>query len=118
VRAGDRTLRRTPVAGPYLPAVSNTRVNDITVWVIAMGFYAPVHYLGPALVALMSGSEESWQRRKLLKRIAVDCTLSMAAAFAIAVPLFKVAPQYAAMVFLLAMAVPYVHIWVYRKRAL
>jgi hypothetical protein len=83
-----------------------------------MGFYAPVHYLGPTLVALMSGSEQSGQRRKLLKRIAVDCTLSMAAAFAIGVPLFNVAPQYAAAIFLLAMTAPYVHIWIFRKRAL
>jgi hypothetical protein len=91
-------------------------MSDVTVWIIALGFYAPIHYLGPALVALLSGPEESAARRALVKRIAVDCTLSMAVAFAIAVPLFKIKPQFAALVLLLAMSVPYIHIWVYRKR--
>ena len=93
-------------------------MSDITVWLIALGFFAPVHYLGPALVALLSGKEEFEQRRKMLKRIVVDCTVSMAAAFAVAVPLFKIAPQFAALVFLLAMSAPYIHVWAYRRRAL
>lgn len=93
-------------------------MGDVTVWIIALLFYAPLHFLGPALVAFLTGRESSRQRKALLTRILVDCTISMAVAFAIAVPLFKAAPQYAAAVFLLAMFVPYVHIWIHRWRAL
>jgi hypothetical protein len=30
-------------------------MNDTTVWIIALAFYAPMHFLGPALVGFLSG---------------------------------------------------------------
>ena len=92
-------------------------MGDITIWIIALLFYAPIHYLGPVLVGFLTGDETSEQRRQLLTRIMIDCTLSMALAFAVAVPLFRAIPQYAAAVFLLAMFAPYLRIWSDRKRA-
>jgi hypothetical protein len=91
-------------------------MGDLTTWIIALVFYAPVHYLGPALVGFLTGDETSQQRHLLLKHIAIDCTLSLAVAFAIAAPLYESIPQYAAAIFLLAMFVPYLRLWQYRRR--
>lgn len=92
-------------------------MSDTTVWIIALAFYAPIHFLGPALVAFLTGPESPAQRRGLLTGIAVDCTLSMLVAFAVAVPLFGRAPQYAALVLLAAMFVPYLHLWIRHRRS-
>lgn len=93
-------------------------MSDTTVWVIALAFYAPIHFLGPALVGFLTGRETAQQRRQLLSRVFIDCLLSMLAAFALAVPLFKIAPQYAALVLLAAMFAPYLYIWIRRRRTL
>lgn len=93
-------------------------MSDTTVWIIALAFYAPIHFLGPALVGFLTGPEAPPQRRQLLVRIAIDCAVSMLVAFAIAVPLFGRAPQYAALVLLAAMFVPYVHVWIRHRRTL
>lgn len=91
-------------------------MGDITTWIIALVFYAPVHYLGPALVGFLTGNETSEQRSLLIKRVAIDCTLSLIVAFAVAAPLFGAFPQYAAAIFLLAMFTPYLRIWNFRRR--
>jgi len=93
-------------------------MSDTTAWIIALAFYAPIHFLGPALVGFLTGTETPGQRRLLLTGVFIDCTLSMLAAFALAVPLFKRAPQYAALVLLAAMFMPYLHIWIRRRRTL
>ena len=83
---------------------------------IALLFYAPIHYLGPVLVTLLTGSDEPLASRQLLRRILVDCTVSMLFAFALAACIFRKSPQYAAVILLVAMLVPYIHIWVSRFR--
>lgn len=93
-------------------------MSDTTVWIIALAFYAPIHFLGPALVGFLTGPETPSQRRQLLVRIFVDCGVSMLAAFAVAAPLFRQAPQYAALVLLAAMFIPYLHVWIRHRRAL
>jgi threonine/homoserine/homoserine lactone efflux protein len=90
-------------------------VSDITVWIIALGFFAPIHYLGPGLVVLLSGEESTRQRRQLLRTIAIDCTLSMLIAFGLAIALFQRAPRLAALVFLGAALAPYLHLWLKRR---
>jgi len=90
-------------------------MSDISIWIIALGFYAPIHYLGPALVVLLSGGETSARRRLLLRSVAIDCTLSMVMAFAIAILVFPRAPQAAASLFLVAALVPYLHVWLKRR---
>lgn len=92
-------------------------MSDTTAWIIALAFYAPIHFLGPALVGFLTGEETPAQRRHLLRRVLIDCALSMLAAFAVAVPLFRHAPQYAALVLLAAMCLPYFHLWLHRRRA-
>lgn len=90
-------------------------MTDITAWMIALGFYAPIHYLGPGLVVLLSGSETPGRRKSLLRSIAIDCTLSMALAFGVAILVFPRAPQLAAALFLATALVPYLHIWLKRR---
>jgi hypothetical protein len=91
-------------------------MHDTTVWLIALGFYAPLHYLGPGLVALLTGRENPAQRKRLLILLAADCTLSMALAFAVAVWLFPSRPQLAMTILLLSMLAPYLHVAAARWR--
>lgn len=90
-------------------------MSDITVWIIALAFYAPIHYLGPGLVVFLTGEEAPAERQRLLRGIAIDCTLSMVIAFGIAIALFERVPQLAALTFLLAALVPYLHVWLKRR---
>lgn len=92
-------------------------MSDTTAWIIALAFYAPIHFLGPALVGFLTGPETPLQRRQLLVGVLIDCAVSMLAASALAVPLFSRAPQYAALILLAAMFVPYLHIWIRHRRA-
>jgi O-antigen/teichoic acid export membrane protein len=58
---------------------------DAVTWAIMVAFYAPFHYLGPLLVAFLTGSEQGAERTRLLRALALECTLSMVLAFVIAV---------------------------------
>lgn len=91
-------------------------MSDTLVWIIALLFYAPIHYLGPVLVTLLTGSGPPAASRKLLGRILIDCTFSMLLAFFLAVIIFDKSPQVAAVMLLVAMLVPYIHIWLSRSR--
>jgi hypothetical protein len=91
-------------------------MHDTTVWLIALSFYAPLHYLGPGLSALLTGRDSSTQRRRLLIALALDCTISMALAFAAAAWLFDTHPQPAMAVLFLSMLAPYLHVAVVRWR--
>lgn len=91
-------------------------MNDLTAWLIALAFYAPIHFLGPVLVALLTGPETPERRRALLNGIFIDCGVSMLIAFALAIPLFEHRPGYAAAVLLAAMTAPYFHLWIRVRR--
>jgi hypothetical protein len=91
-------------------------MSDTLVWIIALMFYAPIHFLGPVLVILLTGPGEIAANRQLLGRVLIDCTFSMLLAFSLAVLIFDNSPQYAAVILLLAMLVPYIHIWLFRCR--
>ena len=54
-------------------------MDDIIVWSIIIGFYAPLHYLPPMLMILFNTSEET--RKSNLKRAFMDCTVSLVLAF-------------------------------------
>jgi hypothetical protein len=83
---------------------------DTTVtWIIIALFYAPLHYLVPALVVLIRSSDA--ERRANLRRALLDCTLSMGVSFALVIWLVSQQRITAAMlVLLLSMALPYVRI--------
>jgi hypothetical protein len=87
------------------------------VWVIIALFYAPLHYLLPLLVVVMTGREEGEARRRRLVATAIDCTLSMAIAFAVVIWLAADRLQLAMVVLLLSMAAPYLRIWLHHRAA-
>jgi hypothetical protein len=85
------------------------------VWLIVALFYAPLHYLLPLLVVVMTGREDGAARRQRLIATAIDCTLSMAIAFAVVIWLAGDRLQVAMFVLLLSMATPYVRIWLHHR---
>lgn len=91
-------------------------MSDTTTWLILAVFYAPVHFLGPALIGFLTGQETSAERRHLVKSVMLDCTISMLVAFAAAIWLARTHLQLAMLVLFLAMFAPYTHIWLYRRR--
>lgn len=87
------------------------------VWLIIALFYAPLHYLLPVLVVVMTGREEGEARRRRLVATAIDCTLSMVIAFAVVIWLASDRLQVAMFVLLLSMATPYLRIWLHHRAA-
>jgi hypothetical protein len=80
-------------------------------------FYAPLHYLLPMLVVLMTGREEGEARRQRLIATAIDCTASMVLAFVVVIWLAGDRLQVAMIVLLLSMATPYLRIWLHHRAA-
>jgi hypothetical protein len=94
----------------------NTAMDDIIIWIIIAGFYAPLHYLLPVLVLFITGQESETTRRRLIRNSLIDSTLSMAVAFAIVITLANLGHMLPAMVVLLAsMSLPFVRIWRHRR---
>lgn len=84
-------------------------MDDIVIWIIIALFYAPLHYLVPALVVIMRSDDH--ERRSRLRRALLDCTVSMLASFAVVIWLVLQERITAAMVVLLvSLALPYVRI--------
>lgn len=90
-------------------------MSDPLVWIVALAFYAPFHYLGPVLVSFLTGTETPSQRKHLIINILIDCTLSMLIAFALAIWLFKTNLQIAMLVLIVSMCIPYLHVGIIRK---
>jgi hypothetical protein len=87
-------------------------VDDWIVWLIIIGFYAPLHYLMPALVLFITGNESEHVRRVLIRRALIDSTISMVIAFGIVLILVSQNHLFAAMiVLLLSMLYPFLGIW-------
>jgi hypothetical protein len=84
-------------------------MDSLLTWFIIALFYAPLHYLMPALVVVMRSTEQ--ERRPNLMRALLDCTLSMLLTFAVVIWLVSGERITAAMlVLLLSMALPYIRI--------
>lgn len=91
-------------------------MNDVIIWIIVAAFYAPLHFLSPALFLFITGNEDEATRKRLIKRALVDSALSMAVAFAVVITLAKQDRIFVAMVvLLLSMAFPFVRIWRHRR---
>jgi hypothetical protein len=91
-------------------------MNDMTGWLIGLAFYAPIHYLGPALVVLLTGSADQQARKLRFKTAIVECTVSMLLAFGLAVWLFDAHPTWAVAALTTAMLIPYLHLYLTRNR--
>ena len=92
-------------------------MDTTIVWLIIALFYAPLHYLLPLLVVVMTGREEGEARRRRLVATAIDCTLSMVIAFTVVIWLATDRLQLAMVVLLLSMAIPYLRIWLHHRAA-
>ncbi len=92
-------------------------MDATVVWLIIALFYAPLHYLLPMLVVVMTGSEEGEARRRRLIATAIDCTASMVIAFVVVIWLAADRLQVAMFVLLLSMATPYLRIWLHHRAA-
>lgn len=87
-------------------------MDDIIVWIIIVGFYAPLHYLVPQLVLFMTGNDTTEQRRKRVRRALIDSSWSMVLAFALVIPLTRQQLMLPAMlILLLSMTLPLIRIW-------
>jgi len=91
-------------------------MSDITVWIIVIAFYAPLHYLLPLLFLFITGEEPEAVRKRLIRGAVIDATLSMIAAFGIAIALVQLGRIGPAMLVLLAsMLLPFARILRHRK---
>ena len=91
-------------------------MDDVIVWIIIIGFYAPLHYLVPVLVLFITGQEPEPTRRRLIRNSLIDSTLSMVVAFAIVITLAYSGRMLIAMlILLLSMGFPFVPIWLHRR---
>ena len=91
-------------------------MSDITVWIIVIAFYAPLHYLLPVLFLFITGQETEQTRRALIRGALIDASLSMAAAFALAIVLVNLGwIGWAMAALLLSMGMPFVRILRHRR---
>ncbi len=91
-------------------------MDDVVVWIIIAGFYAPLHYLLPVLVLFITGRETEDTRKRLIRNSLVDSTLSMVIAFGIVITLTTQGQMSIAMaILLLSMGYPFIRIWQHRR---
>lgn len=91
-------------------------MDDIVVWIIIAGFYAPLHYLTPVLVLFITGQESDTVRRRLIRRAIIDSTVSMVVAFATVVVMVREGWMSVAMLTLLvSLLYPFIGIWRHRR---
>ena len=91
-------------------------LDDITIWIIIIGFYAPLHFMLPMLILFITGSESEALRRTLMRRALLDSALSMVAAFTIAIWLARDGLMtWAMLVLLISMPIPFIRIIQHRR---
>jgi len=91
-------------------------MDDIIVWIIVAGFYAPLHYLLPVLILFITGNEPETLRKSMIRRALIDSTVSMVLAFTIVILLVNQGRMSLAMLILLSsMGFPFVRIWRHRR---
>ena len=91
-------------------------MDEVIVWLIIIGFYAPLHYLVPVLVLFITGQESEQTRRRLIRNSLIDSTASMIVAFAVVITLAYRGQMLRAMtILLLSMGFPFVRIWLHRR---
>lgn len=91
-------------------------MNELVVWLIILGFYAPLHYLLPVGFLFVTGREDEATRKRLIKGTVIDSTLSMVVAFALVIVLVRLGYVFPAMVVLLvSIFSPFLRIWRHRR---
>ena len=91
-------------------------MDNLVVWLIIIAFYAPLHYLLPAMFLFITGRESEAVRRRLIRRALIDSTLSLVGAFAIVIYLVgRGMISLAMLILLLSMPYPFIGIWRHRR---
>ncbi len=91
-------------------------MNDLVVWLIIVAFYAPLHFLVPVLVVLVSADSPA-QRRSGLRSAVFNATVSMVVSFAVVIALVWNGEMLSAMVLLfLSMLYPLVRALLLRRQ--
>ncbi|MDJ0832302.1 MAG: hypothetical protein QNJ69_02200 [Gammaproteobacteria bacterium] len=86
-------------------------MDDITIWIIIIAFYAPLHYMLPVLILFITGTESDAVRKTLIRRALIDSTLSMVLAFILIILLVGSGfIGWAMLVMLLSMPLPFIRI--------
>ena len=83
-------------------------MEDTIIWIIIIGFYAPLHYLPPLLMVLFKTTDEN--RAKMLWNTVIDCTVSMALAFGLVAAIGLENILLAMFILLLAIFLPYIRV--------
>lgn len=91
-------------------------MSDTIVWIIVIGFFAPLHYVLPVLVLVVSAEQSEEERRRSIRRSLVDSTVSLVIAVPVAIwAAARERPLVAVGVLLLASAPPFVR-WALGRR--
>jgi len=91
-------------------------MNDLTVWIIVIAFYAPLHYGLPVLFLFITGEEPETVRKRLIRSAVIDATISLVAAFTVAILLVQLGwIGLAMLVLFVSMLSPFVRILRHRK---
>ncbi len=91
-------------------------MNDAVVWIIIAVFYLPLHYAIPLVVLFFMHSDEPKIRKRRMIATAIDCTISAAVAFSLAIWLATDQLHIAMLILALSMAIPYIFIPLHEYR--
>lgn len=91
-------------------------MNDLTVWIIVITFYAPLHYGLPVLFLFITGEEPEAVRTRLIRSAVIDATLSLVVTFVVAILLVRSGwIGLAMLVLLVSLLSPFVRILRHRR---
>ncbi|MCB1875074.1 MAG: hypothetical protein KDH88_03785 [Chromatiales bacterium] len=90
-------------------------MDDPVTWIIVIGFYAPLHYLVPQLVAFLTGNDSPEERKRLRRALLIECTVVMVLAFGLAIWLVHSSPQLAMLILLASLFSSYLFIAIWRR---
>ena len=88
-------------------------MNDAVVWLIIAAFYAPLHFMGPVGVVILT-TAVARDRRRLMRYILLECALSMLVAFILVIWLAVDNLKLAMLILFLSMLLPYLLFFMHR----
>ena len=90
-------------------------MEDALVWLIIAAFYAPLHFGGPIGVVVLIESERL-VRRRMIRNMLLDCSLSMLIAFTLAIWLVNDNLGMAMAIVFFSMLAPYLLLYFHHRR--
>ena len=90
-------------------------MEQALVWLIIAVFYAPLHFGGPVGVVILI-ERETRVRRRMIRKMLLDCSLSMFIAFALAIWLANDKLGIAMAIVFFSMLLPYLLLYVHHRQ--